>query len=316
MKVYRSLENFQRINNAIVTQGTFDGVHAAHQVILGQLRNLAAEQNGETVVITYDPHPRVVLFPDDHGLQLLSTIDERIDLLEKQGINHLLILPFTRAFSRLSSSEFIRDILVDRVGTKHLVIGYNHRFGKNREGSFEHLKDYAPEYGFKVHEISQQDVDRMSVSSTKIREALHQGDVRQAARFLGRSYQLSGQVIKGMQLGRKLGYPTANLKVGSPLKLVPADGVYAVWVQTPFGRKGGMLNIGKNPTIEGKGSSIEVNIFDLDEDLYSQTLCIEFVEKIRDEEKFDGLEALKSQLALDKLRSLQLLEANGKGTAT
>ncbi|MBP7511406.1 MAG: bifunctional riboflavin kinase/FAD synthetase [Bacteroidia bacterium] len=307
MKVYRSLDEFKKIDNAIVTQGTFDGVHAAHQVILGQLKKIANEKHGETVVITYDPHPRTVLFPEDHGLQLLNTVEEKISLMKEQEIDHLLILPFTKDFSRQSSLEFIRDILVNRIGTRYLIIGYNHRFGKNREGSFTHLKEFGPTYGFEVAEISEQDVDQISVSSTKIREALNAGDVALAAKFLSKPYQISGTVVAGKQLGRTIGYPTANIQMDLSLKLIPADGVYAVWVCLNQQRFGGMLNIGNNPTIEGKGRSIEVNIFDFSETIYNQTISVQFVDKLRDELKFNSLEALKSQLHNDKLQALSCL---------
>lgn len=307
MKVYRSLDEFKKIDNAIVTQGTFDGVHAAHQVILGQLKKIANEKHGETVVITYDPHPRTVLFPEDHGLQLLNTVEEKISLMKEQEIDHLLILPFTKDFSRQSSLEFIRDILVNRIGTRYLIIGYNHRFGKNREGSFTHLKEFGPTYGFEVAEISEQDVDQISVSSTKIREALNEGDVALAAKFLSKPYQISGTVVAGKQLGRTIGYPTANIQMDLSLKLIPADGVYAVWVCLNQQRFGGMLNIGNNPTIEGKGRSIEVNIFDFSETIYNQTISVQFVDKLRDELKFNSLEALKSQLHNDKLQALSCL---------
>ncbi len=306
MKVYHSLDEFTSIENAIVTQGTFDGVHTAHQVILNKLKGIAKEQNGETVVITYDPHPRMVLFPEDHGLLLLNTLEEKIALLELEGIDHLVILPFTKEFSRMSSLDFIKNVLV-RIGTKHLVIGYNHRFGKNREGSFTHLKEFAPNYGFEINEISEQDIDQISVSSTRIREALVNGEVAKATRFLGRSYLLSGIVMEGKQLGRTIGFPTANIHVNDLHKLIPHDGVYAVWVKIANQKFGGMLNIGNNPSIEGKGRSIEVNIFNFSETIYNQRISIEFVDKLRDEVKFNNLDALKTQLQCDKLQALELL---------
>lgn len=308
MKVYYSLTSFPKINNAIVTQGTFDGVHIAHKVILKQLKEIAKVKGGETVLITFDPHPRTVLFPEDHGLQLLNTTAEKINLLSNEGLDHLIILPFTKEFSRLSSLEFIRDILIEKIGTKFLVIGYNHRFGKNREGSFTHLKEFAPTYGFEIMEISAQDLDEISVSSTKIREALSVGNVNLAGRFLGRNYSLEGVVVQGKQLGRTLGYPTANIEVAHELKLVPADGVYAVWVWVQGKKYGGMLNIGNNPTVEGKGRSIEVNIFDFSESIYNQTISIEFVDKLREELKFKSLDELKSRLDIDKLQALKLLD--------
>jgi len=308
MKVYRSLVDFEKLPCAIVTQGTFDGVHAAHQVILNRLKHLARERNGETVVITYEPHPRMVLFPEDHGLQLLSTLDEKIEKLRQQGIDHLLILPFTKEFSRLSSMEFIRDIIVDKIGTSCLVIGYNHRFGKNREGSFEHLKSYGPTYGFEVYEIPEHDVDHVAVSSTKIREALKLGDVKLAARFLSSYYSLEGRVVDGRKLGRTIGYPTANIEPVNSLKLLPSDGVYAATALVNGKIYMGMLNIGKNPTIPGKGRSIEINIFDFNEDIYYQNIRVAFVEKLRDEQSFSGIEELKTQLHYDKLQALHVLK--------
>jgi riboflavin kinase/FMN adenylyltransferase len=307
MKVYTNITELPRIKNAIVTQGTFDGVHIAHQAILKQLKEIARNKGGETVLITFDPHPRTILFPEDHGLQLLNTPDEKIALLEKEGIDHLVILPFTKEFSRLSSLDFIKNILIDGIGTKYLVIGYNHRFGKNREGSFEHLKDFAPEYGFEIMEISAQDLDEVAVSSTKIRTALLHGDVSLASRFLGKPYSLAGKVIEGKQLGRTIGYPTANIKIQHDLKLVPQDGVYAVWVWIQNNKYGGMLNIGQNPTVEGKERSIEVNIFDFSESIYNQIISVQFVDKLRDEVKFNSLEELKSSLYMDKLQTLQIL---------
>jgi riboflavin kinase/FMN adenylyltransferase len=308
MQVHRSLEGFPIINNAIVTQGTFDGVHVAHQVILQQLMKIAKQKNGETVVITYDPHPRTVLFPDDHGLELLNSLDEKIALLDKAGIDHLLILPFTASFSRMSSLEFINDVLVKAIHTKYLVIGYNHRFGKNREGSFSHLKEIGPAYGFEIKEISEQDVDQVSVSSTRIREALKSGEVAKASRFLGHPYILTGTVIHGKELGRTIGYATANIFIDVRLKLIPADGVYAVWVKIGEQTKGGMLNIGNNPTVEGKGRSIEVNIFNFSEMIYNQSISVEFVDKLRNEEKFINLDALKTQLLNDKLQAMEALK--------
>ena len=307
MKVYRSLDELPVIKNAIVTQGTFDGVHAAHKVILNRLKQIAKEKNGETVVMTFDPHPRMVLFPDDHGLKLLHTLDEKITALENEGIDHLIIIPFTKEFSRLTSMQFIRDIMVNKIGTKVLVIGYNHRFGKNREGSFEHLKEYSNLYGFDVEEIPEQDIDEISVSSTRIRKALDKGDVKQAAKYLGRDYIVSGTVVKGKQLGRTIGFPTANIKVGDINKQIPADGVYAVKVFINNRTILGMLNCGVRPTVDGLTHAVEVHLFDFNEDLYNTTLSVAFVDKLRNEIKFENLQALTNQLENDKLHALAIL---------
>jgi riboflavin kinase/FMN adenylyltransferase len=252
-----------------------------------------------------------VLLPLDHGLQLLSTLNEKINLLEKAGVDHLIILPFTKEFSRLSSEQFIRNILVNKIKTNTLVIGYDHRFGKNREGSFEHLKNSASLYEFEVEEIPEQDIDDVAVSSTKIRQALLNNDIQTAQKYLGNSYSLEGKVIKGKQLGRTIGYPTANIEVENSYKLIPQDGVYAVWVWYNKARFGGMLNIGNNPTIKDKGRSIEVNIFDFEKEIYTENLKIEFVNKLRNEEKFDGLDPLKNQLHLDKQNALAILNKIG-----
>jgi riboflavin kinase/FMN adenylyltransferase len=307
MQVHFDVNTLPNIKNAIVSQGTFDGVHLAHKKIIERLKQIASIKDGETVLITFEPHPRMVLFPDDHGLQLLSTLNEKIHLLEKAGIDHLIILPFTKEFSRQTSEQFIRTILVNKIKTNTLVIGYDHRFGKNREGSFEHLKESSSLYGFEVEEIPEQDIDDIAVSSTKIRKALLNNDIQTAQKYLGNSYSLEGKVVKGKQLGRTIGYPTANIEVENTFKLIPQDGVYAVWVWYNKAKFGGMLNIGNNPTVAGKGRSIEVNIFDFEKEIYTEMLKIEFVSKLRNEEKFNGLDALKAQLHLDKQNALSIL---------
>ncbi|MEI6880783.1 MAG: bifunctional riboflavin kinase/FAD synthetase [Bacteroidota bacterium] len=308
MRIFRGLDNLEKIRNAVVTQGTFDGVHLAHKIILSKVKQLAKNKNGESVVMTFEPHPRMVLKPNTHDLKLLTTLDEKIELLQKEGIQNLIVIPFTIEFSQMQSQAFIKQILVDKIGTKTLVIGYDHRFGKNREGSFEHLKNYNNDYGFEVEEVSEQLVDEIAVSSTKIRKALNEGKITIAAKYLGRNYSIKGTVVKGRQLGRTIGYPTANLIVDSENKLIPSDGVYAVKVIVNSNTFGGMLNIGNNPTVEGKGRSIEVNIFDFSEDIYNQSISIIFVNKLREEEKFNGLDALKTQLEKDKLLAIEVIQ--------
>ena len=308
MRIYRGLDNLEKIRNAVVTQGTFDGVHLAHKIILSKVKQLAKNKNGESVVMTFEPHPRMVLKPNTHDLKLLTTLDEKIELLQKEGIQNLIVIPFTIEFSQMQSQAFIKQILVDKIGTKTLVIGYDHRFGKNREGSFEHLKNYNNDYGFEVEEVSEQLVDEIAVSSTKIRKALNEGKITIAAKYLGRNYSIKGTVVKGRQLGRTIDYPTANLIVDSENKLIPSDGVYAVKVIVNSNTFGGMLNIGNNPTVEGKGRSIEVNIFDFSEDIYNQSISIIFVNKLREEEKFNGLDALKTQLEKDKLLAIEVIQ--------
>tara|TARA_B100000795_G_scaffold227502_1_gene183883 strand:+ start:214 stop:1131 length:918 start_codon:yes stop_codon:yes gene_type:complete len=299
VKIYHSLEEFEKIENAVVTTGTFDGVHIGHYKILDRLKEIATSIKGETVLLTFFPHPRMVLF-SDNDLKLITTKNEKIALLEEAGIDHLIIHPFSREFSRLSSVEFVRDILVNKIGTSRLVIGYNHHFGRNREGSFEHLKEYGPVYGFQVEEICAQDIDAISVSSTKIRKALESGDISTAKDYLTHNFHLSGIVVKGNNLGHKLGFPTANLKIVDSHKLIPANGVYLVTVSVRNQDYKGMLNIGLRPTIDGEEKTIEVHILDFDTNIYGEEITLTFESWIREERKFESLDALKAQLELDK----------------
>ena len=305
MKIYHSIEEFQKIENAVVTTGTFDGVHIGHLKIINRLKEIAQAVNGETVLLTFFPHPRMVLF-SDNDLKLISTKNEKIALLEQAGIDHLIIHPFSREFSRLSSVEFVRDVLVNKIGTSRLVIGYNHHFGRNREGRFEHLKEYGPMYGFQVEEICAQDVDKVSVSSTKIRKALEEGHITAAREYLTHDFSLTGIVIKGNHLGHSIGFPTANIKVLDSHKLVPANGVYAVRALIHDQEYKGMLNIGVRPTVDGTEKTIEVHIIGFDEEVYGEELTVLFDDWIRDEQKFDSLDELKAQLQKDKIAVINL----------
>ncbi|HEY9005544.1 bifunctional riboflavin kinase/FAD synthetase [Ohtaekwangia sp.] len=307
MKIYHGIDDFSRLKYAVVTSGTFDGVHIGHQKILARLLEIASKNHGETVVITFWPHPRLVLHPEDDSLKLLNTFEEKAELLKEQGIQHLVRIPFTKEFSQYTSEEFIQKILVDTIGTKKLVIGYDHRFGHNREGSFEQLKINAPRYGFEVEEIPRQDVDHVGVSSSKIRKALDEGDIDTANHFLGRPYSLTGRVVMGDKLGRLLGYPTANIEVDTKYKLIPADGIYAVTVQHEHTTYKGMLYIGNRPTVNGTKRNIEVNIFDFAKDIYGESLTLYFHKLIRGDSKFSDLEGLKAQLGLDKVDALRIL---------
>jgi len=306
MKIYHSIEDFLKLNYAVVTSGTFDGVHVGHQKILSRLHEIAERNKGETVVITFWPHPRLVLYPDG-DLKLLNTFEEKAELIKEQGIHHLLRIPFTKEFSQLSSEEFIKKILVEKIGTKKLVIGYDHHFGKNREGSFEQLRLNGPKYGFDVDEISRQDVDHVAVSSTKIRKALETSDLETATHLLGRPYSMSGRVVKGDKLGRLIGFPTANIEIDSTHKLVPTDGIYAVTVQHEHSSYNGMLYIGYRPTVEGTKRNIEVNIFNFGKEIYGESLSIKFHQLIRGDIKFSDLEELKVQMKKDEEKSIQLL---------
>jgi riboflavin kinase/FMN adenylyltransferase len=309
MKIYYSIEDFNPLPFAVVTSGTFDGVHVGHQTILNRLKEVAANHGGETVLITYWPHPRTILRPEEPRVNWLTTFEEKAQLLKAQGIHHLLRIPFTQEFSKISSLEFIRQILVNRIGTKKLVIGYDHRFGKNREGSFEQLKQNAPGYGFEVEEIPRQEIDHVTVSSSKIRKALEEGDLATANHLLARPYSLTGRVVRGDKLGRMLGFPTANLDPESVNKLVPREGIYAVRVQFANRIFGGMLYIGTRPTVDGKKQVIEVNIFDFAQEIYGELLTVEFLHLIRFDTKFSDLEALKAQLAQDRVDALKILNA-------
>ncbi|MDI9873006.1 bifunctional riboflavin kinase/FAD synthetase [Flectobacillus rivi] len=308
MKVYYGIQEFQRLENAVVTSGTFDGVHLGHQKILKRLAEVAQQTGGESVVITFYPHPRTVVSADNQEVKLLSTLDEKIELLTQNGVQHLLVIPFTREFSELTSEEFIQKVIVNTIGTKTLVIGYDHRFGKNREGGFDYLVQNASRYGFGVEEISRQDIDHVAVSSSKIRKAIQDGDMTQAQHFLGRNYDLNGLVVKGKQIGRTIGFPTANIQVREQTKLVPQDGVYAVWVYYNAEKLRGMLNIGNRPTVDGTYKTIEVNILDFNKEIYGENLKVEFVQKVRPEQKFNGLDALKAQIAQDKLTVSDILK--------
>lgn len=308
MKIYHSLDDFTRLEYAVVTSGTFDGVHLGHQKILSRLKEISEKNKGETVVITFWPHPRFILRPDDNTLKLLNTFEEKAELLKEQGIQHLIRIPFTKEFSQLSSEEFIKKIMVNTIGTKKLVIGYDHRFGKNREGSFEQLKLNGPAYGFEVEEIPRQDVDHVGVSSTKIRQALEQGDLEIAHHLLGRYYSISGRVVKGDKLGRLMGFPTANIEIDTHYKLIPMDAIYAVKVTYAHQKFEGMLYIGNRPTVNGVKRNIEVNIFNFNRDIYGEDLAIHFIKLIRNDIKFEDLEALKLQLHLDKEHALNVLK--------
>ncbi|WP_422360502.1 bifunctional riboflavin kinase/FAD synthetase [Reichenbachiella sp.] len=308
MVIVEGHQAIPNIQNAIVTSGTFDGVHFGHQKILKKIVKTARELNGKSVVLTFWPHPRFVLFPEEKTLKLLSTFEEKAQLLEEVGIDYLVKVEFTKAFSQLSSETFIQNMLVEKLKTKKLIIGYDHRFGKNRSGSFEYLKENSDRFGFEVEEIPRQDIDDVGVSSTKIRQALFHGEVDLAAEFLGRQYSINGTVVEGKQIGSQLGFPTANIKVAEEFKLIPKDGSYAVRAKVGNEWFKGMLNVGIRPTVGGLHRVIETHLFDFDQQIYNQPIQVEFIKHLRDEKKFDSLEELKTQLQKDKTTSLQLLE--------
>jgi len=306
--IHYNLDNFVAVN-PVVTIGTFDGVHLGHREVISELKRISTLSEGDSVVFTFDPHPRIVIAPQEDSLRLLSTQKEKINLMEKIGIDHLVIYPFTREFSKLSYNEFVENILVGKMNIASLVVGYDHRFGQGRKGDFNSLELLSNELNFKVEQLSELLVDNKVVSSTKIRLALEAGDILKANHFLGYRYTLSGKVIEGKQLGRKLGFPTANIETLDNHKLVPGDGVYAVFVQTGGEIYKGMLNIGIRPTVNYNADhkSIEVHIFDFESDIYNSEITLYFVLKIRDEQKFDGIVALQEQLVKDRILALSIL---------
>ncbi len=308
MKVYRSLEEIGKIKNPVVTIGTFDGVHEGHKQIIRRLKKACVEVGGESFIFTFHPHPRQVLFPEQTDLKLLTLTEEKLQLLEKAGVDHVLVYPFSKEFSLLSAQDYVKKILVDGIGTKKLIIGYDHKFGNNREGNIETLKKNSGQYRFSVEEIPAHEIDHINVSSTRIRKALESGDIFTANSFLGYRYFLSGTVVEGKKLGRQLGYPTANIYVKDGTKLVPGIGVYAVTTIVGGQRYKGMMSVGVNPTTDRDNKlKIEVNIFNFDRDIYGQTISVEFVKRLRNEEKFASLDALKEQLEEDKKNALAVL---------
>jgi riboflavin kinase / FMN adenylyltransferase len=314
MKIYSNIENLPSFNKAVVTIGTFDGVHLGHQQIIEQLKKEAQAIGGETVLVTFDPHPRKIV--SNKPLQLINSLPEKIELLQKQGVDNIVVVPFTRSFSSQTANEYVEDFLVKKFHPHTVIIGYDHRFGKDRSGDFHLLEEYAGRHAFKLIEIPVHLVDEAAISSTKIREALLNGWLEDVCRFLGYDYFFEGLVVQGNKLGRTIGYPTANLQPKMEDKLIPGNGVYAVTVEIikeqanknkdlpPYK---GMMNIGTRPTVDGTKRVIEVNIFDFDEDIYGATLRVYLKKFLRQEQKFNGLDALKEQLAKDKLDALHSL---------
>ncbi|MGB0869984.1 MAG: bifunctional riboflavin kinase/FAD synthetase [Flavobacteriales bacterium] len=309
MRVYYNLNNFVPLKNAVVTTGTFDGVHLGHQTILKRLIETAKQHHGESVLLTFSPHPRLVLDPSSN-IKMLQSLSEKISALEKIGLDHLIIHPFTLEFAKTSSLDFIKNILKENIGANKLVIGYDHHFGRNREGSFKHLKASSQQYGFDVEEIPAQDVDDIHVSSTKIRKALEIGDVSTANLYLSRPFSLTGRVIHGKEIGRSIGFPTANIQIEDDYKVIPKNGVYAVDVFLLDREKQykGMLNIGNNPTVSNNSTkqNIEVHILNFNKDIYDEDIRIELKSRIRDEKQFTNLLELQHQLEMDKKTCLTL----------
>jgi len=307
VKIYYDINAFVPVPNAVVTVGTFDGVHLGHQAIFNKMIEEASEINGETVVITFHPHPRIVLQLESSNLRFISTQEMKIRRLANMGIQNLIIIPFTKEFSRTRSETFIKEYIVDRIRPAYLVIGYDHHFGKNRMGDFRKLYDMGHRYGFKVDRIPAQDVENIAISSTKIRKALDAGDVHKANRLLGYAYSLTGKVVHGNELGRTIGFPTANIALEDQYKLITAAGVYACQVEWKSELYKGMGNIGYRPTINEGDLTIEVHIFDFDADIYDEEITISFIERIRDEKRFDSMQALRDQLGHDSKKAREIL---------
>ncbi len=300
MRIFYGLEGVESIKKPIITIGTFDGVHVGHQKILDAIVKKAQLLGGESVLLTFSPHPRLVLFPDSHQLKLIQTEAEKIDKLSKTGLENLIIFPFTFEFSRLTAMEFIRDILVNKLSIHTIVIGYDHQFGRNREGNIQYLKDVSTVYDFEAVEIPAKEIDEVNISSTKIRKAIENGDIERANLFLGVPFELNGTVIKGAQIGRTIGFPTANLFIEDPIKIIPVNGVYVVAVFLDEVRFKGVMNIGFRPTIDTSlRKQIEIHIFDFEKDIYGMELKVEIVTRLRDEIKFDSKEALVEQIQQD-----------------
>lgn len=320
MLVHRDITNLPSFKNAAITIGTFDGVHTGHLQIIHQLKKEAEQNNGESVIITFDPHPRMVLNAQkgQPPIKLLNTLSEKIELLNKQGIDHLVIVPFTMEFSNQSAEEYIRDFLVSKFHPKTIIIGYDHHYGKNRTGDYKLLEEYQQELGYKVKEIPVHILHHITISSTKIRHALNESDISTANECLGYDYFFEGRVIDGNKLGRTLGYPTANIYVSDENKLIPENGIYAVLASIgkdenegsrfqAISDHKGMMSIGTRPTIGGNNVVIEVNIFDFEEDIYNRIIRVYVKQFLRKEEKFNSLEELKEAIANDKIYAMRLL---------
>lgn len=309
MQVHQDIQQLPVFRNAVITTGTFDGVHRGHRQVIEKLKAEAKAVNGETVIITFHPHPRKVVSSAILGIRLINTLEEKTELLEQLGIDHLVIVPFTDAFANQTAEEYVKNFLVEKFRPHTIIIGYDHRFGRDRLGDYRLLEKSAALYGFRLKEIPKHILENISISSTNIREAILHNDIATADKLLGYEFFFSGTVVHGDKLGRKLGYPTANLKMENEEKIVPGNGIYAVYAQ-PAGqteRLKGMMSIGFRPTVDGKKRVIEVNIFDFDKEIYGETLRV-FVKKyLREEIKFDGLDALTRQIGEDKLASLKVL---------
>ena len=306
MSKVKNIEIYNSTEPTVVTIGTFDGVHIGHQKIIKRLINTGKSKGLKSVILTFFPHPRMVL-QKDSNIKLINTIDERRNILDDLGLDYLLIKKFTHQFSRLSAEDFVKEILVEKLNAKKVIIGYDHRFGRNRNADINDLKTFGESFGFEVEEISAQDINDVAVSSTKIRSALTDGEIHKANAYLGYNFMLTGKVTKGKSLGKELGFPTANIEIEEDYKIIPKQGSYIVNSMIKDTLVYGMMNIGMNPTVNGRKQTIEVHFFDFDDDIYEDTIKIYLLHRIRDEEKFESLEALKLQLAKDKETAIEYI---------
>jgi riboflavin kinase/FMN adenylyltransferase len=309
MKIHRDIEQLPLFRNAVITIGTFDGVHMGHRQIIDKLKSEAKANNGETVIITFHPHPRKVVSSAILGIRLINTLEERIELLEGLGIDHLVIVPFTDAFANQPAEDYIKNFLIGKFRPHTIIIGYDHRFGRDRLGDYRLLEKMASTFNYKLKEIPKHILENISISSTNIREAILHSDIATANSLLGYEFFFSGEVVHGDKLGRKLGYPTANLKIQNEEKIIPGNGIYAVYAQSEESAQKlkGMMSIGFRPTVDGKKRVVEVNLFDFDKEIYGQTLKVYVKKFLREEVKYDSLEALVKQIDQDKINSLKVL---------
>ncbi|RYJ39477.1 Riboflavin biosynthesis protein RibF [Flavobacterium anhuiense] len=314
MKLFHSINDFQSTKKTILTLGTFDGVHIGHKKILERITQNTENGKYESLVLTFFPHPRMVL-QEKSEIRLLNTIDEKINLLEATGIENLVVHPFNESFSRLTAEEFVRTILVEKFQIQKIIIGHDHRFGRNRTANIDDLIAFGIEYGFEVEQISAEEIQDVSVSSTKIRKALNEGNMVLANEYLGYSYFLNGTIVKGKQLGRTIGFPTANIQIEEDYKLIPKIGVYVVRAVVNNETVFGMMNIGFNPTVNGEKQTIEVHLFNFDRDIYDQKIEVSLLHYIREEQKFSSVDALKAQLDQDKINSLAFIDSSLKDQA-
>ena len=309
MQVHYGFESYKNIKNPIVTVGTFDGVHFGHQKIIQRLQKIAKKNNGESVLLTFDPHPRKILLKDQ-GLNLIHTINEKINILENLGLDHLVIYPFTLEFSKFSAKRYIDELLIQKLGTHTLVIGYDHHFGNDREGNIDLLKKYEKSNPFYLEEIKAHEIEEIKISSTKVRSAIEKGNIHLVNDYCGHFYEFSGEVVRGNGIGKTIGTPTANIKLNSNEKIIPLDGVYAVVCQIKDTNYKGIMNIGFKPTVdEGQKRTVEIHLFDYEKEIYGQDLRTKVIERIRDEVKFNSLKELKSQILKDNEKAKIILES-------